>query len=171
MKHWQYLKYVLRHKRYVLQGCRQLGIPWRGIKHDLSKFSPDEWFPYAEFFYGEYPQSKDEPRHGNPSPQVSMKFQSAWLKHIHRNPHHWQYWILHRDNGSTDVLFMPMDTAKEMLADWYGVSKALGAVDGWKAAYDWYQPRKDTIHLHPKTRKYVEANLKYLAHGGDYSEY
>ena len=22
----------------------------------------------------------------------------AWLLHIHRNPHHWQYWVLINDN-------------------------------------------------------------------------
>ena len=46
-----YAQYVLAHKWYVfLAGCR-LGLPWLAALHDLSKFSPAEFGPYARFFY------------------------------------------------------------------------------------------------------------------------
>jgi hypothetical protein len=51
-KHWNYFKYILKHKYYCFIECWKLGIPWRGIVHDLSKFRPCEWFPYVEYFYG-----------------------------------------------------------------------------------------------------------------------
>jgi len=63
-----------------------------------------------------------------------------------------------------------IEAAKEMIADWYGFAKANGAQDGWKAAWIGYQQRKDSIALHPKTRQWIEANLKYLAHGGTYAD-
>ena len=52
-KHLSYLKYVLKHKWCTLIECIKLGITWRGIVHDLSKFSKAEWGPYVEWFYGE----------------------------------------------------------------------------------------------------------------------
>jgi hypothetical protein len=51
-KFFKYLKYVIRHKWYVFLECCNLGIPFRGIFHDLSKFLPDEFFPYMNHFYG-----------------------------------------------------------------------------------------------------------------------
>jgi hypothetical protein len=52
-KHWQYLKYVVRHKWFVLVAGLHVGAPlWRLLIHDWSKFLPCEWRPYAAFFYG-----------------------------------------------------------------------------------------------------------------------
>jgi hypothetical protein len=31
--------------------CFNQGLIWRGLMHDLSKFLPDEFLPYANFFY------------------------------------------------------------------------------------------------------------------------
>lgn len=53
-KHWRYLKYVIRHKWFVLLAGLTLGVPLRQLLvHDWSKFLPCEWFPYASFFYGQ----------------------------------------------------------------------------------------------------------------------
>jgi len=49
---WQYLKKLLRHKWFTFLECRKLGIPWRGLVHDWTKFLPDEFRPYARWFYG-----------------------------------------------------------------------------------------------------------------------
>jgi len=53
-KYLQYLSYVLRHKWHVSLECFHHGLYWRGITHDLSKFLPDEFIPYARYFYGSY---------------------------------------------------------------------------------------------------------------------
>jgi hypothetical protein len=51
--HFAYLRYVLRHKRYVYVACRLLGVSfWRAVIHDWTKFRPSEWGPYASHFYG-----------------------------------------------------------------------------------------------------------------------
>lgn len=48
-----YLRYVIRHKWFVLIAGLRVGAPlWRLIIHDWSKFLPCEWRPYAKFFYG-----------------------------------------------------------------------------------------------------------------------
>ena len=82
-RHWQYLKYVLRHKWFVFQAGLKIGVPiFILIFHDWDKFLPDEWFPYARTFY----KSNGEKHYEN-----SIEFARAWMKHQHRNKHHWQY--------------------------------------------------------------------------------
>jgi hypothetical protein len=51
-KHLGYAWYVLRHKWYVFRECCKRGIWLQGLIHDWSKLLPDEWGPYAGFFYG-----------------------------------------------------------------------------------------------------------------------
>ena len=46
-----YLKYVLRHKRYVAQERFREGMYWRAFVHDMSKFLPSEFIPYAKHFH------------------------------------------------------------------------------------------------------------------------
>lgn len=101
-KHWQYLKYVIRHKWYVFRECLKLGVsPLIAVFHDWDKFLPDEWLPYTNFFYGNFPTQRDVNRAhmlgiGGYNPytkeQCKEDFAIAWMKHQHRNKHHWQYW-------------------------------------------------------------------------------
>lgn len=162
--HLQYLKYMLRHKWYVFQECRKAGILWRGIVHDLSKFRPDEWLPYARYFYGgAHRKWKDVTAYEktyfwqaawhDTQECVDDEFDAAWLKHIHRNPHHWQYWVLREDNGAEKCLPMPWDDMAEMLCDWRGAGKAQGYGDN---TIEWYGKNKDKMRLNPHNRDLVE---------------
>ena len=51
MKYIKYLRYLIIHKFWVFIYCCQYGLYWRGIIHDLSKFLPSEFIPYANYFY------------------------------------------------------------------------------------------------------------------------
>lgn len=104
--HWLYLKYVARHKWYVLLAGRKTGAPlWRLLIHDASKFLPCEWFPYVRKFYGSPPSLN--PAYWSPQAReddaalwkaaVQIEFDRAWLHHQHANPHHWQHWCLMND--------------------------------------------------------------------------
>jgi len=59
-KYFEYLIYVLRHKWYVFIECCRVGIIWSGLTHDLSKFLPDEFIPYANYFYGNNKKKRDK---------------------------------------------------------------------------------------------------------------
>lgn len=167
-KHWRYLKYVLRHKWFVLQEGRKLGVPlWQLVVHDWSKFLPDEWRPYAEYFYGgphqpwaetpAYAKTHHFDAAWNTSKeQVRARFDVAWLKHQHRSPHHWQYWVLHEDPGDVKVLPMPDRYRREMLADWRGAGRAIHGKDDTAA---WYERTKEGRLLHPDTQAWVEQQL------------
>lgn len=150
-KHIKYLQYIFRHKWYVFLECCKCGLIWQGIIHDWSKFLLDEWIPYANYFYG---GDTRKDRFYTPS-QGTSEFNYAWLKHQHRNPHHWQHWVLQEDDGGKFAMEMPSKYALEMVCDWRGAGKAQGHND----TLDWYMRNKNKMILNEFTRNYVEALL------------
>ena len=157
-KYFLYLRYLLRHIFYVQKACFREGLYWQGIMHDLSKFRPSEFIPYANFFHG----GKAKPKRNStgyykPTDTGDVAFDYAWLLHQKRNKHHWQFWILPEDEGGLKILEMPIKYAKEMLCDWWGASMAQGYGGQCRT---WYVANKDKIQLHQNTRKWVEENVK-----------
>lgn len=150
VKHLKYLRYILRHKWFVFWYCLQYRLFIRAFTHDWTKFLPVEWFPYAERFYGHSNNYAEAMQH--------ISYQQAWNHHQKSNDHHWQYWILNRDNGETLCLPMSDRARWEMLADWRGAGRALGKPD----TFAWYQDNKDNIELHVSTRLWLEAELTKL---------
>src|SRR5437868_1583323 len=104
-KHWKYAVYLARHKWFVfVAGLRTKAPLWRLIIHDWSKFLPCEWFPYVEYFYGEkvrlQKEEWDDSRYWPLAQKYYDAFDRAWIHHQHRNPHHWQHWVLREDSGA-----------------------------------------------------------------------
>jgi hypothetical protein len=154
-KHWRYLCYISRHKWFVLVAGCKLGIPLLAMLHDISKFRPSEWFPYAEFFYGSHGKlRRDATGYYRPTDN-SGTFDFAWLLHQKRNRHHWQFWVLPLDDGGTQNLPMPDRYRKEMLADWIGAGKAQGK----SGTAGWYLVNRNKMQLHPETREWIEHRL------------
>jgi hypothetical protein len=131
---FQYDQYLANHRANVKRGfdwlCENLpdvtndisDAAWQiEFAHDKSKDEEDEYNAYDAYFYG-----------NNRSYKVVQDYQRAWLIHIHRNPHHWQYWILIHDdmeNGELEtILEMPYDYIVEMICDWWAFSWANGKV-------------------------------------------
>ena len=119
-----------------------------GAIHDSSKWHPEEWDAYCEYFYGEYKTA-----------EIERDFNYAWLHHQHVNPHHWQHWLLKEDSGSLIPMEMPKLCVIEMIADWWAFS--------WKAnnlyeIFNWYDMNKDKMILHDTTKKLVEDILAQL---------
>lgn len=115
--------------------------------HDMSKSNKDEYDAYDVYFYG-----------GNKSNQVVEDFRRAWLLHIHRNPHHWQHWVLLNDdpNEGEIILDMPDCYIIEMICDWWSFSWKTGNL---LEILEWYNKRKDYIKLSKYTRDKVENIL------------
>ena len=70
---YSHLRLVLQHKWRVFINCAKCGLPWRGFMHDMSKFSPIEFFESAKYFQG------------NRSPITASRqdigYSEAWLHH------------------------------------------------------------------------------------------
>lgn len=158
--HFQYLRYVIRHKWFVFIACRKLGVPlWQSIVHDSSKFSILEWSAYVNSFYnkdGSKRYTKTDSGTLNTS-QVSERFAYAWLSHQKRNLHHWQAWVLINDEDGTTPLKMPERYVYEMIADWDGAGRA---ITGKSDPYSWYVRNGHKMILHEETRRLVVDILK-----------
>ena len=163
MKHLKYLKYVVRHKWFVLIACFKCGVnPWRAVIHDWSKFLPSEWFGYADWFYGPWKKLKesepDDFRYWMVHAEKDSAFKHAWNLHQKRNKHHWQYWTLINDSDNPQVtpLNMPEKYIREMVADWWGAGRA---ITGKWDALGWYK-KQTTLLLTDGTRNRVEMLLE-----------
>lgn len=119
-------------------------------KHDASKNEQDEYDAYDAYFYG-----------GNRSYKVVREFNKAFLLHLHRNPYHWQYWVLIEDDpGHDEIVFdMPREYIIEMICDWWSFSWNSGKLD---EMLSWYAEHKDYIKLSENTRKIVENILEAI---------
>lgn len=159
--HLKYASYLLRHKWYVFIECVKLGIPIRGLLHDLSKFRPSEWNAYAHHFFG-------VDNLFNP-----ILFNTALIHHRNRNKHHWQYWLQIKNITNEDNLIynatltpveIPLDIQKEMLADWIGTSKAQSNKSHiWK----WYLSNKSKMMFYQNSGVYgfwIRSRILNLLH-------
>lgn len=106
---------ITKHKWYVAQECFKRGLYWQGIVHDLSKYSPVEFFTSARYYQGtSTPIAAEKKDRG---------YSIAWLNHKARNKHHWEYWV---DFSKGKFLMCPLPTKYviEMACDMIGASKA-----------------------------------------------
>lgn len=164
----EYSEYIVEHKDNVKKGFEWLkehlpdifdedllsDLEANILHHDDSKMSEDEYNAYDDYFYGKlYGKSR--------SFEVVENFNRAWLLHIHRNPHHWQYWILRNDDPDEGEILIDMPDCYiiEMICDWWSFS--------WKKEklteiFAWYNERKDYIKLSSYTRKKVENILNKM---------
>ena len=156
LRHIKYLKYVVVHRWFVFLECCKYGIPWLGIIHDISKFRPDEWFPYANFFYGKNIVIRDNTGYYKPTDTGNKRFDFAWLLHQKRNKHHLQWWILPEDEGKLKVLPIPIKYCKEMLCDWIGAGKAQES----SSVSCWYNKNSYKMTLHRETRLWIENQIE-----------
>ena len=101
-----HFKTVIIHKYWVFKYAKQIGIPWQGLIHDLSKFSWTEFSESVKFY-----------QEGKSSPIVAAKkaqgYSLAWQHHKGRNPHHYEHWTDKYDDG-TIALKMPFKYALEL---------------------------------------------------------
>lgn len=150
IKYFKYLRYIIIHKWYVFIECCKLGIPIRGIIHDMSKLRPSEFFAYANYFYSPSDIPVEQ------GIKIQHKLDLAWMFHQHRNPHHWQFWLLKEDDGILKPQPMPEVFILEMVADWKGAGRAITGADNTAS---WYKENRDKQLMHPDTRKRVEELL------------
>lgn len=150
-----HFKTICKHKYYVGKYCFKAGIPLRGITHDLSKFSPIEFFEGVKYYQG------------NRSPIDACKevngYSKAWMHHKGRNSHHYEYWIDNLDNGG-QPLQMPFKDACELVCDYLGAGHAyMGKNFSYKAEWDWwYTKTSKPLLMHPQTKNFIHRVLYSL---------
>lgn len=146
---------ICKHKSAVFYFGRKLGIGWRSLFHDLSKFHPIEFFESVKYYSGIR------------SPIDTCKeingYSKAWMHHKGRNPHHYEYWVDNLDNGGT-AIDMPRKYKLEMLADYlaagYTYSKGLCT---FKDEYEWWLNKSSKpLLMHIKTKDFLNSIFEFL---------
>lgn len=98
--------------------------------------------------------------------QATVNLTLLGLLHQKRNDHHWQWWILLKDDGTIKVFPMSKDAIHEMICDWKGAGLAQGAKndpnDYYKETKDWYKANKSKMTFHKMTQESIEHIIEYF---------
>lgn len=146
---------ICKHKRYVFYYCCKTGIPIQGILHDLSKFSPTEFWESVKYYQG------------TSSPIDACKkdkgYSNAWMHHKGRNKHHYEYWQDDFDHGGKPIE-MPMKYKKEMLCDFLGAGRAYyGKSFTYDKEWNWWLNKKSNpIAMHLNDIQFITKYLDLL---------
>ena len=158
-KFFGHLSKVLRHKWWVFYYCCKAGIPMRGILHDMSKFSPAEFFENIKYY------------HKTKSPIVVCKekngYSKAWLHHRGRNKHHYEYWVDNLDHGGKPII-MPYKYTIEMLCDYLAAGKVYdGQKFTFQQEYQWWKKHRNTCAMHQVQKQFLDQTFSNLAMHGE----
>jgi hypothetical protein len=153
---------ILTHKYWVFHYCRMLGITWRGVTHDLSKFHPVEFWESVRYWNG-----KSSPI---PRCKEDKGYSIAWQHHKGHNTHHYEYWIDNLDRGGTPIK-MPWNDLLELIADWLGAGRAyLGREFTLQGEVDWFENKIQNEHpkIHPATENMIRIMLERFEEHPEY---
>ena len=124
------------------QGCFRVGLYWQGLTHDLSKYSPTEFFRGVHYFQGT--------RSPNTAEREEKGYSEAWMHHKGRNKHHYEYWTdLNRETRRYESVPMPRKYLVEMVMDRRAACIVYQGKD--------YQPGSALTYL----EKSIERNLMH----------
>lgn len=154
---FKHLWLVIKHRHRVFINCCKCGLVWRGLVHDLSKFSPTEFFESVKYYQG------------NRSPigvcRRTTGVSHAWLHHKGRNKHHIEYWL---DPDCEVTPMMPYKYAVECVCDKIAATRTYNGKD--------YTPDKALAHWekygcrvngNPKTMLFIRTVFLDMCEGGE----
>lgn len=147
----QHLKVVHNHRKQVRKICFKLGIPLRGILHDLSKYTPKELSIHKWY-------------NGTRSPHEACRdelgYSPSWLYHKNRNKHHWEFWLDNQDGADFTPVKIPFVYVLEMFADMVGASKAYNRENfNESKPWEYYQNKCKGQRLMHKVSEYLLEKL------------
>lgn len=156
-----HLKTVCEHKKVVFIHCLKAGIPVRGILHDLSKFSPREFWYGIKYFSGTCSPNEGE--------RSQYGYSNAWMHHKGRNRHHFEYWTDYNPETKTvKPVKMPLKFVAEMFCDRVAAGKIYKKDDYTDASpYEYFMYRKSQRFIHPETEEFLAKLLIMLKDKGE----
>lgn len=161
MKPWQHFKTITKHRWLVMLGCFRVGLYHQGLTHDLSKYSPTEFWTGARYYQGN--------RSPNAAEREDKGYSEAWMHHKGRNRHHWEYWT---DYSMAQMRYVPVPMPRrymaEMICDRIAASKIYNGeryTDACPLAY--LQRGKMHDHMHPDTQALLARFLTQLRDEGE----
>lgn len=158
MKHFHT---ITRHRHQVIKHCFKAGIGWQGLFHDLSKYSPAEFWVGARHYQGN--------RSPNEQERALYSYSAAWMHHMGRNRHHYEYWRdYHPETHRMTPVKMPARYVAEMFCDRLAASKIYqGKRYTQEHPLAYFQNAKSRRSIHPETSALLEGWLTLLAQEGE----
>lgn len=159
---WKHFKTISYHKYLVMKNCFKVGLIKQGLLHDLSKYSPSEFWVGAKYFQGD--------RSPNNAEREKIGYSSAWLHHKGRNKHHYEYWIdfSKKYPGGMAPVPMPEKYIVEMFMDRIAACMVYKKNDYSNSSpLEYYLSGKDPAPMHEKTRALLEKLLYMLSEKGE----
>ena len=111
-KFFGHLMLITKHRFMVFKHCLKCGLVWRGLVHDLSKFSPVEFWESVKYFSGEHSPIEEC--------RKIKGYSDCWIHHKNHNKHHIEYWY---DASNKDQRNMPYKYAVECICDKIAAAK------------------------------------------------
>jgi len=158
---WKHFKTITHHRLIVMAGCFRVGLIWQGLIHDLSKYSPTEFWVGVRYFQGT--------RSPNAAEREEKGYSEAWMHHKGRNRHHYEYWTdMSRVTRCYESIPMPRKYLVEMVMDRRAACKIYQGdeyTDG--AALEYFEKSRERELMHPETRQQLEYILIMLRDRGE----
>lgn len=152
---------ITRHRHLVIYHCAKAGILWQGLFHDLSKYSPTEFWPSVKYYQG-FRSPIEQEREENGMSVV-------WMHHQGRNRHHFEYWKDYNlKTHQIEPVPMPLRFVKEMVCDRIAASKIYYGNRYTNATpLNYFKTAKHIRTIHPQTDALLEELLTLLANEGE----
>lgn len=157
-----HFKTITRHRHLVARHCFRCGLYRQGLTHDLSKYSPVEFFAGAKYYQGT--------RSPNNAQREAEGCSRAWLHHKGRNKHHYEYW--YDFDPSTGMpatgVGMPLRYVAEMVCDRIAACKVYNGA-GYTDADPWrfFDRSRERTMLCGRTAALLEHYLLLLRDEGE----
>lgn len=157
----KHFRTITHHRHLVCKYCFKVGLYWRGLTHDLSKYSPTEFWRGAKYYQGTFSPTQQERRENG--------YSLAWMHHKGRNRHHFEYWTdINLQTRQYEAVPMPRNYLAEMVMDRIAASKTYRGrayTDG--DAYDYFSRSVEKKLMHPQTQRELEFLLTMLRDEGE----
>lgn len=150
---FKHLHTVNKHRWHVFINCCHCGIPFRGLVHDLSKYSIREFYTSAKYYRGiESPLFKERQNNG--------MYSEVAVHHCNRNKHHYEYWI---DFYKGDIVLkqMPYKYAVEYCCDVISASFVYNGKKNFKRELplEYFLRIEPGTLMHSATKEFVKEIL------------
>jgi len=156
-----HLSTITRHRHKVIYHCFKAGIPLQGLMHDMSKYSPCEFFAGVRFYQGT--------RSPNEAEREKFGYSVAWIHHKGRNKHHFEYWTDYNPKSHLiEPVKMPMRYVIEMFCDRVAASKIyLNDKYNDSCPLEYFLKAKKNRVIHQETSDFLEKLLIMLSEQGE----
>ena len=157
----KHFKTITKHRHMVMAYCIRVGLIRQGLCHDLSKYSPTEFWQGAKYWQGT--------RSPNARAREAEGCSTAWMHHKGRNKHHYEYWT---DVSPGEHVYkpvpMPTRYLVESVMDRIAASKVYRGKDYRDGDARAYLDREHAEErLHPQTYAQMRFLLELLRDRGE----